>query len=139
MEFFKDSFILPDAVSCIDGGTAALNLLSAIEGFSHLIIIDAIASNDPPGTILRISGEDLGKGPELKTTAHQLGVLDLLRIAGFEGYSPETVIIGVVPKEISPGLELTPLIKGVLPRAADMIREELIALGFDVKKRHKDA
>jgi len=49
--------------------------------------------------------------------------------------SPELVIIGVIPKDISAGLELTPVIKKALPLVAEAIRKELETSGFKVSAR----
>ncbi|MBI5643420.1 MAG: HyaD/HybD family hydrogenase maturation endopeptidase [Deltaproteobacteria bacterium] len=139
MELFKETYEPTEAVSCVDGGTSGIGLLSLIKDFTHIIIFDAVSSDSPPGTIHRFSGKDLEKGPPLKTTAHQLGVKDLLLLSAFEGHRPEVSIIGIVPGNISAGLALTPLIKGKLPEAIEAAAEELTRFGFKVKKRKKDA
>jgi hydrogenase maturation protease len=135
-ESFKRGYSFGAEVVCLDGGTSGLGLLSYIRDYTHLIIVDAVAAKGAPGTILRIPGEKLQSLPYLKpSTAHQIGVRDLLAIARFQGLSPELVVIGIIPKDISAGLELTPEAHKALPLATEAIREELEKFGFKAAKK----
>lgn len=140
-EFFAHSYSFGSDISCLDGGTAGAGLLPLFSEFSHIVIIDALSSDSPPGTIVNFSGEDLKKkGARLKTTAHSIGVKDLLELAAFEGSHPMVTIIGMVPAEISPGLEISETVRKALPEAAKAISEELKRFGFKTAKRkRKDA
>lgn len=140
-EFFERSYSFGSDVSCLDGGTAGAGLLTLFSEFSHIIIIDALSSDSPPGAIYTFSGEDLKKkGPRLKASAHSIGVKDLLDLAAFEGSRPAVSIIGIVPSEISPGLELSDEVMEALPEAARTISKELKRFGFKTAKRkRKDA
>lgn len=136
VELFQEQYSFKRDVSCIDGGTAGLGLLSYIRDFTHIIIIDALSAKGAPGAVIRIPGSDIPAWPALKSTsAHQLGVRELLTLARFEGLNPEVTIIGIIPKDISAGLELTPEVKGSLPEAVRLITEELAAFGFKVRKK----
>jgi hydrogenase maturation protease len=128
-EYIKEHFSLPPEVSVIDGGTGGLTLLKLLQDYNPVIIVDAVASRSSPGTLYRIPASDLPKAPPLMTTAHQLGVKDLLSLASLEGYDPEVVIIGMEPLDITPGLELSPLVKLRLPLMANLVKEELRRFG----------
>lgn len=140
-EFFERAYSFGSDVSCIDGGTAGVGLLSLFSEFSHIIIIDALSSGSTPGTIRTFSGEDLKKnGARLKTTAHSIGIKDLLDLAAFEGSCPAISIIGIVPSDISPGLTLSDAVSEKLPEAARIISDTLKRFGFKASKRkEKDA
>lgn len=140
-EFFEREYSFGSDVSCIDGGTFGVGLLSLFGEFSHIIIIDALSSGSLPGTICTFSGEALKKnGARLKTTAHSIGIKDLLDLAAFEGHSPAVSIIGIVPSDVSPGLELSNAVSEKLPEAAKLISDELKRNGFKASKRkEKDA
>lgn len=141
LKYLTDAYAPPDTVECIDGGTAGINLLDHIKGFTHVIIIDAVSSPSPPGTIVKISGKDLEKAPAptLGTTAHQVGLMELMALASFEGRKPSFTVIGVVPKDIRPGLELTSLVRKKVPEAAEAVKGELQKLGFSLKERKRYA
>lgn len=136
-EYFEGHFSFGTDVVCLDGGTSGLGLLSYIEEYSHVIIVDAVAAKGAPGKVFRIPGEEVQKWPALKSsTAHQIGLRDLLAIADFQGLRPELMIIGIIPKDISAGLELTPAIKKAIPLAAEAIGEELKKFGFKAEKKN---
>jgi len=110
--------------------------LTYIQDYTHIIIVDAVRAEGAPGTILRVPGEKLNSLPALKSSsAHQIGVKDLLEIARFQGLSPELALIGIIPRDISAGLELTPEIQKALPLAAEAIRQELEKFGFKAEER----
>ena len=69
------------------------------------------------------------------TTAHQLGVQDMLAIADLEGCNPDVVIIGMEPKDISLGLELSNVVREMLPHIADMVAKELKGFGVDIREK----
>jgi hydrogenase maturation protease len=73
------------------------------------------------------------------TTTHQIGIKELLQLADFKGYDPQVTLIGMAPNDISPGLELSPLVKKKLPRMTDTIKDELKKIGITIKERITDA
>lgn len=135
VEYIKDRFYLPEDVLAVDGGTCGLTLLSLIKDFDHVIFIDAVRGDATPGTLYRIPGDELHRAPPLMTTAHSIGVYELLAISSLEGYNLEVVIIGMEPLDISPGLELSPLVKERLPRIAELVGGELKRYGLEMRKR----
>ena len=68
---------VPADVSLVEGGTLGLELLSYVWDCARLIVIDAIDVGEPPGTLVRMSGEELNSLPG-RSSVHQLGVSDLL-------------------------------------------------------------
>ncbi len=139
VEAFKRRYTTPENVACMDGGTGGMQLLPVLKGLTHLIIIDAIASDSPPGSIHKFCMKDIANAPELMTTTHQIGIKEVLQLAGFMGYDPKVTLIGMAPNDISPGLELSPLVKARLPMMTDSIKEELKKIGITTKERLTDA
>ena len=138
-EAFSLRYTTPKNVACMDGGTGGVKLLPLLKDITHLIIVDAIISGAPPGSIHRFHTKDIAEGPELMSTTHQIGIKEFLLLAGFEGYSPQVTLIGMVPGDISHGLELSPQVKEKLPRMTELIRDELKNLGIKVEQRKPDA
>lgn len=133
---FERDYSFGHDVVCLDGGTSALSLLTHIRDYTHIIIVDAVRTQGPPGTIVRVPGERLESLPGLPhTSAHQVGVKDLLAIAEFQGLRPEVSLVGIAPGEISAGMELTPRVQEALPLAAEAIREELEKFGFKARRK----
>ncbi len=139
VEAFKRRYTTPENVACMDGGTGGMKLLPVLKGLTHLIIVDAIASDSPPGSIHKFYMKDIANPPKLMTTTHQIGIKELLQLADFKGYDPQVTLIGMAPNDISPGLELSPLVRKKLPRMTDTIKDELKKIGITIKERITDA
>jgi hydrogenase maturation protease len=118
---------LPDHVEVIDGGTAGFDLVAIVDGREKVIVVDAVMSaEDPPGTIYRMSPENLQPTFRGKTSIHQFEFLDVLGMTHLTGTVPETVIFGVVPREFEEfGMELTPEIRALVPRLVELVLREL--------------
>lgn len=134
VEYIQANYSVPEGVEVVDGGTGGLALISVIRGYERLVIIDAVATGSPAGTIHRIDGERLRSSPPLGATAHQLGVRDMLAIAGLEGLTPEVVVIGVEPFDISAGLELSERMSAIVPEIASAVAGELASCGYELKE-----
>jgi hydrogenase maturation protease len=88
---------VPADVSLVEGGTLGLELLPYIWGCSRLIVIDAVDTDEAPGTVIRMSGEELNSLPG-EASAHQLGVSDLLvALRVMAQRRPAVVLLGVQP------------------------------------------
>ncbi|MEK6531290.1 MAG: hydrogenase maturation protease [Deltaproteobacteria bacterium] len=135
VEFFRANYSFPSYVRCIDGGTAGLGLLPAIKGFKRLIIVDAMRARRGPGAILKFSWPIKGNGRLYAgTTAHSIGIPELLRVMDFEGLRPLSIILGMVPRWIAPGSTLSPEVMERLPMLAKRIASELKGFSIPVKK-----
>ncbi|MFH1957817.1 MAG: HyaD/HybD family hydrogenase maturation endopeptidase [bacterium] len=120
---------LPENVKVIDAGTASLYAFSKLKNINKLIIVDAVRGGKKPGTVYRMDSRDL-PAPACPDSAylslHHINVSNVLRITEKMGNVPEeTVIIGVEPKEIDWGMELTPDIKQKVPDIVNTVLEEL--------------
>jgi hydrogenase maturation protease len=119
---------LPPQVEVIEGGTALMELLPAIRDAERIIVIDALRGGAKPGTIYRLSPDDLMIDAERTLSLHQVGLLEVLGMARQLGGNPHVVIIGVEPKEISWGMELTPEVAARIPQVIEAVLAELKAL-----------
>lgn len=112
-------------VELIDGGTCIPNLLDVFMTNGRIIVLDSIKGGHAPGTIYKLTPEELGTCIKETTSLHDVQVLDIMRDAGLLGFEPEVVIIGVEPEEITFDLELSPIIKETIPQITNIIEEEL--------------
>lgn len=117
---------LPDDVALLDGGTLGLDLLPRLEGVQQLIIVDAVEIGQVPGSLIRLSGEEVAMALDTKLSPHQMGLKDLLAVARLLGHLPdEVVLLGVQPASIEMAAELSPQVAASLPQLAAMVRQEL--------------
>ncbi len=116
---------VPADVSLIEGGTLGLELLTYIWDCSYLLVLDAVDVGQPPGTLVRMSSEELQNLPGTGSV-HQLGVADLLvALRVLAKRTPEVVLLGVQPTSTEWGTELSPAVAAVLPALADAAIAEL--------------
>ncbi|MCD6390995.1 MAG: hydrogenase maturation protease [Dehalococcoidia bacterium] len=111
-------------VKIIDGGTCP-DILQFAEGTDKLIIVDAVKGGGPPGQIYRFNIEDIALEPKPFLSLHDMGLVDNLMLMKLWHSIGETVIIGVEPKEIEWGLELSPELQDKIPQIIDAILAEL--------------
>lgn len=116
---------VPGDVSLIEGGTLGLELLTYIWDCSYLLVLDAVDVGQPPGTLVRMSSQELQSLPG-KSSVHQLGVADLMvALRVLAKRTPEVVLLGVQPASTEWGTELSPAVAAVLPVLADAAIAEL--------------
>ena len=110
---------VPEDVALIEGGTLGLELLTYIWDCSCLLVLDAVDVGQSPGTLVRMSSQELQTLPG-KGSVHQLGVADLLvALRILANRTPEVVLLGVQPASTEWGTELSPAVAAVLPALAD--------------------
>lgn len=127
---FVSGYDAGDHVLCLDGGTLGLSLLPRLEGADHLIMVDAVLADAPPGTLVRLEGSEIGPAVYARLSPHQIGVADLLDGARLLGRYPQhVVLLGVVPESIELGVDLSPAVFDAIPGLVDELVTELGALG----------
>lgn len=116
----------PDNIEILDGGTAGLDLVDFIAGRRKLIVIDAVNTGGKPGTIYRLTEENLNIGPKAIMSFHEIDFLDALHMSEIAGSKPEEiVVIGIEPKDMSDGVELSPEIEERIPKIIEVVMKEL--------------
>lgn len=116
---------IPEEVEIIDGGTSP-DITYLIEDAHKLIVVDAARGGGEPGTIYRLGLDDITSQGELALSTHDISLFYSLRLMESLGNSPEeTVIIGVEPKEIDLGLELSPELEQKVPSVIKVVLEEI--------------
>jgi hydrogenase maturation protease len=111
-------------VKIIDGGTCP-DVWQFIEDTDKLVIVDAVKGGGVPGQIYRFHLENISLEPKPLLSVHDLGLVDNLMLMQLWHNIGETVVIGVEPKDIDWGLELSPEIQGEMPHIIDIVLSEL--------------
>jgi len=114
---------LPD-VKIIDGGTCP-DVLQLLEDADKLVIVDAVKGGGTPGQIYRFHLEDITLEQKLFLSLHDMDLTDSLMLMQLGHNIGEAVIIGVEPREINWGLELSPELQEKVPQIIDAILSEL--------------
>jgi hydrogenase maturation protease len=118
---------LDSNVELIELGTSTFDLPVLMGRKERVIIIDAILSDDPPGSVLRLTPSDLKSGTRRTlTSVHELGVPEAVATARKMGFKGEVVVLGAVPKDYkTPSMQLTPELSQTLPTLIEAILAEL--------------
>lgn len=131
---------LPDGVQVLDGGTLGLQLLPYLEDAECAILVDAIDADGPPGTLVRLEGEEVGPAVAGRLSVHQVGVSDLIEAARWRGrVPPSLVLLGSVPETTELGIGLSPRVQATFTQLVDVVCEEAARLGYPLEKKAGDA
>jgi hydrogenase maturation protease len=130
VQLIEARYPAPRGVRVMDGGTLGLALLPYLELCERAILVDAVLADAPPGSLVRIEGDDVPLAAARRLSPHQIGVADLLAGALLTGRSPiELVLLGVVPERIELGVGLSPAVEASLPALAESVLAECGRLG----------
>jgi hydrogenase maturation protease len=130
-----EQYQLPDNVRILDGGTLGMHLFPYLDGCTHLLILDAVETDSPPGTSARIEGPALEQALSSKLSMHQAGVPELLAVGRLVGNLPAKVVVcGLQPETVEWGLDLSPTIAGKMDRLVSLTIEELRRWGVPVER-----
>jgi hydrogenase maturation protease len=131
-----EEYELPDGVVVLDGGTLGLSLLPHVLDARNVILVDAIRGAGPPGSLVRIEGEDVAPAVAGRLSPHQVGVADLLDGARLLDRYPERLVLhGAVPRSLELGLGLSPAVAASLPELLRRVVAEAESLGFELARR----
>jgi len=114
---------LPE-VKIIDGGTCP-DVLQLLEDADKLVIVDAVKGGGSPGQIYRFHLEDITLEQKPFLSLHDVSLVDNLMLMQLWHKTGEAVIIGVEPRDINWGLELSPELEEKIPQVMDVIVAEL--------------
>jgi hydrogenase maturation protease len=124
----RQRYSLSDRVELIEGGTAGLLLLPHLADARRAIIVDAIDTGAPAGTLIRLPGEDWASVFAIGITPHDVGLRDLLGAAKLSGAWPrELVLHGAQPASTEIGTELSAPVAAALDPLVCAIFAELAA------------
>ena len=122
---------LPDGVELLDGGTGGFTLLEPLQSADRIILIDAAADGNPPGTVTRTEPHFARDYPPT-LTAHDVGVKDLLDVFYIQGGGPGVTLYAITIDPRQPiTMSLSPTGAAAMRAAVLMILQDLgLAPGY---------
>ena len=131
VERLVEHYQIPADVDVLDGGTAGLALYDDIVGRKHLVVVDAIDNRCEPGTLITLRGDEVPSFFRNKVSPHQMALSDILAALEIMGEKPaEVVVIGIQPKDLGTGLEMSDLIGNQIDILVQQVVDELRRLGY---------
>lgn len=122
---------LPDGITALDGGTGGLDILRVLEGWNHVIIVDAanVDAGDGgigPGEFVRFTPDQVRLAEsEDNLSLHHAGLAEVFGLAkALDHQLPSIVIFGVQPGEVGWGEGLSSSVESGLSTLVEAVREE---------------
>lgn len=118
----------PAHVTLFDGGTAGMELYTSVTDAERVVILDAVITGAPPASLVILRDEEVPAQFSRKVSLHQNNLADVLAAAKLAGrVPPKLALVGIVPLELSTGVELSPAVAARLPEMLSSARA--LALG----------
>jgi hydrogenase maturation protease len=125
---------LPSSVEVVDGGTSGADLLDVLSEREKVIVVDAIDTGGTdyadmqPGETIRLEADQLAPPDTPDISLHDLGIGETIQMTKMLNCAPDSVvIIGVKPKDLTPGLELSSTIEQVIPMIIKQVLKDIPA------------
>ena len=117
---------LPEDIRAIEV-TDGRVLAETWAGFDLVILVDAMRSGAPPGTVHRFEGRVLlGQDALRAFSAHGVGLETVLTLASRRGdLPPELIVVGIEGREFDAGAAVSPTVRAAVPGAVRAVLEEL--------------
>jgi hydrogenase maturation protease len=133
----EKNFQFSGNISFLDGGTLGMRLLNPISKASYLIVADTAILGCSPGTISRLTINDVRSGNVVKNSMHQLSFAETLSMAEMLEILPPTVIIAIEPFDIETmGISMTPIIQANFDNLCMRVLDEIMATGVTFFKKN---
>jgi hydrogenase maturation protease len=118
---------VPESVRLIEAGGDLTTLLDLWEDQPFVIVVDAVRSGHPPGTVLRIEvGDQPLPSPLNATSTHGFSLGGAVALGQTIGRFPgRLVIYGIEAASFGPGTDRTPAVARAVGGATRRIVEEL--------------
>jgi len=113
-----------------------LALLEDLQGASKVVVVDALQSGNPPGTVSKYSIDSREESHLQLPSLHGLGLSDLFALARYAGLlTCPVVVVGVEPKDCRPGKRMSREVVASLPTILEEVARELKGSSAERKAR----
>jgi hydrogenase maturation protease len=130
INYLLEHYRFADNVTLRDGSTLGIELMDPIMQCDRLIVVDAVFGDDTPGSLYRLTGDDLRKSISFRNSMHQTDLVDTLIFCKLAGHCPDAVIIGMEPADLETmSIELSPIIRENIPLMAERVLDEVRKCG----------
>ena len=105
-----------------------INLLNEIAGVNAAVLVDAVQSGAPGGTVMQISEEDLEAFAGGTGSVHGWGAAETLSLGrqlSADDLPKQIILIGVEAVQFEPGEGLSTAVRAAIPEAVELINRVL--------------
>ncbi len=116
-------------VNAILSGPDLSELLDSLHNLDRLVLVDAIDFGGEPGSLISARLEELDS-IEIRSSTHSLSPIHFLRlIRKLTGHPREVLVVGVQPKSLELGEEMSEEVENSLPAVLERVLEILNGVG----------
>lgn len=134
IEHLQRHYQFPDDIELLDGGTSGMALLDDLRERKKLIILDAVRTGAPPGTLVVLKGDEVPAFFRSKVSPHQLALSDVLAALTLTGdKTSDITVIGVVPRSLKTRIGLSDLVASQLEPLTNCVISELENAGYIIE------
>ena len=131
VEALEQAYRVPESVQLIDGGTSGMEMIEDLSDLDFLLVIDVVKTGAAPGTLVKISGDQIPVFFRRKLSPHQIALPDVLASLELLDAMPrEIVVLGVEPVSLELGMEMTPTVAQAIAPLVKMALAELQSRGY---------
>ncbi len=124
-------YSFPEQVEVLDGGTSSIGGYEILANRSQLIAVDAVVCGKPPGTVIRLRGDQIPVAFGKPMSPHDLGLADTLALLKAAGdYPGRLSVLGMVPRCLNAGEGLSEEVAANMNALVEKIVEELRESGL---------
>ena len=126
----------PPSVELVDGGTAGLSLVPAVSAATNVIVLDAVRTGQPAGTVVELNGKKLPRHFFESLSPHQIGFRDVVSASRLmEDDEPEKIVlIGVEPRAVELTTELSEPVEEAIDGVLVAVLAQLEAWGVEAER-----
>lgn len=122
-----------------EGGTLGMALLPLLEDADTVILLDAVKTGAPPGTVVTRSRDELPRHFSRVISPHQIGMKEVLGAAQLCGTLPRAItLVGVEARYTEFCQPMSAEVREAVPQALDAA-EALISRALEERQARKDA
>ena len=99
LEWLREHTQIPQNVTLLDGGTLGVGLMDALLDCDRVYVLDAVLGGKEPGTVYRLTDDNLRKSLSFKDSLHQTDLVDTLIYCELLGHRPDGVVYGMEPQD----------------------------------------
>ena len=126
VDLLREQYAFSPAIDLVDGGTMGLDLLPLFQTRDKILIIDAVDFGKAAGHVGVLNGNNIPSVLNSKLSVHHIGLSDVLFAAKLMREAPPDVcLVGVQPKYLDVGLDMTDEVRAQLNTIIDHVLKKL--------------
>ena len=131
IDLLRKKYIFKGDIRLIDGSTLGYGLLDDIFCLDDIIVVDAVKTDEEPGSIFKFDTENLPVNL-MKKTAHDVEFIDVITMCGLQGHNPKITFFAISPEDCTGvGTDISEPLKKAMPALEKLVLEEIKPLGIN--------